>query len=263
MQISLLGSGSRGNSTLIKYDNYAFLIDAGLSRKQIIERLSTHKISPTDLSGIILTHEHIDHIRSAGSLAKKWNLPIWTNRGTIEGGKKFLDGIPEYIEIEVGKSFSICGLRTEPFTVPHDAADPFGLIFTSENGYRIGFATDMGFATRLANEKLKGIQGLVLEFNHDSEMLLNGQYPWTVKQRIKSKLGHLNNEEAGILLKKIGSQELEWIVCAHISKENNSETLIMKNVNEALKNEFKKNTKPQTKVCIATQDKPTELFGFI
>lgn len=263
MQISLLGSGSRGNSTLMKYDNFAFLIDAGLSGKQIIERLSTHNISPTDLSGIIVTHEHIDHIKSAGSLARKWNLPIWTNRGTIENGKKYLDGIPEYNEIEVGKSFTICGLRADPFTVPHDAADPFGLIFTSENGYRIGFATDMGFATRLANEKLGGLQGLVLEFNHDSGMLLNGQYPWKVKQRIKSKLGHLNNEDAGILLQKIGGPELEWIVCAHISKENNSESLIMKNVNKALQKKCEKDIKPQTKVCIASQEKPTELLGFI
>ncbi len=263
MQISLLGSGSRGNSTLMKYNNSAFLIDAGLSGKQITERLSTHKIRPTDLSGIILTHEHIDHIRSAGTLARKWNLPIWTNRGTMDNGKKFLERIPKYIEIQVGEPFPICGLKAEPFTVPHDAADPFGLIFTSENGYRIGLATDMGFATRLANKKLEGLQGIVLEFNHDSQMLLNGQYPWTVKQRIKGKLGHLNNYDAGILLNKIDNQELEWVVCAHISKENNSDSLIMTNVNEALKQKSNQNTKLKTKICIASQEKPTELLGFI
>lgn len=263
MQISLLGSGSRGNSTLIKYDNFAFLIDAGLSGKKIIERLALHKVSPDDLSGIILTHEHIDHIRSAGTLAKKWDLPIWTNRGTIQKGKKFLNGIPKHIEIEVGEPFSICGLRVEPFSIPHDAADPFGLIFTSDNGYRIGLATDMGFATRLANKKLEDLQGIVLEFNHDSQMLLDGQYPWAVKQRIKSKLGHLNNNEAGILLKEVATQGLEWVVCAHISKENNSESLIMSNVNGALNKNYGTNTKHKTKICIASQDEPTELLGFM
>ena len=262
MQISVLGSGSRGNSTLIKNDNSAFLIDAGLSAKQIVKRLSMYKISPNDLSGIIVTHEHIDHIRSAGSLARKWDLPIWTNKGTIETGKNFLNGIPKHIEIEVGEPFPICGLRAEPFSIPHDAADPFGLIFTSDNGYRIGLATDMGFATSLTNKKLEGLQGIVLEFNHDSKMLLNGQYPWVVKQRIKSKLGHLNNNEAGMLLQKIINQGLEWVVCAYISKENNSESLIMSSIKKALGVKNGSSSKQEIKICLASQEQPTELLGF-
>ena len=121
----------------------------------------------------------------------------------------------------------------------------------------------MGFATRLANKKLEDLQGIVLEFNHDSQMLLDGQYPWAVKQRIKSKLGHLNNNEAGILLKEVATQGLEWVVCAHISKENNSESLIMSNVNGALNKNYGTNTKHKTKICIASQDEPTELLGFM
>ena len=255
MEIGILGSGSRGNAVLVRSNDAAFLVDAGLSARQITKRLGTYGIHPQDLMAIVLTHEHIDHIRSAGTLARRWNLPLWTNKATYQASLDTIGKTPAWIEIEVGLPFQIANLQVEPFSTPHDAADPFGLVFIAEDGYRIGIATDMGFATNLARQRLQGLQGLVLEFNHDVEMLINGPYPWPIKQRIRGKLGHLSNEDAAKLLQNIVTADFEWLICAHISKENNENQLLLETARKALSGCGRRN------LLSAAQEEPTPLVG--
>jgi len=234
VEIALLASGSQGNAILVRGSEGAFLIDAGLSARQIAGRLAAFGVSPSELAGLVVTHEHIDHVRGAGALARKWGLPIWTNRATREAGAGLLGPIGRWHEVEIGAPFELAGVRLEPFSVPHDAADPFGLLLENGDGYRVGLATDMGFVTRLVRERMKGVQGLILEFNHELDMLLSGPYPWPLKQRIRGKLGHLSNEDAAGLLAEVAGPDLEWVVCAHISQENNEERIVLERASDAL-----------------------------
>ncbi len=255
MEIGILGSGSRGNAALVRSNGATFLVDAGLSARQITKRLETYGLSPQDLMAIVLTHEHIDHIRSAGTLARRWNLPLWTNKATYTASLETIGETPAWTEIEVGLPFQLGSIKVEPFSTPHDAADPFGMILNAEDGRRVGFATDMGFATNLARQRLQGLQGLVLEFNHDVEMLINGPYPWPIKQRIRGKLGHLSNEEAANLLKNIVTADFEWLICAHISLENNENQLILETARKSLNGHGRRN------LLSASQDEPTPIMG--
>ncbi|MBI4250841.1 MAG: MBL fold metallo-hydrolase [Candidatus Tectomicrobia bacterium] len=254
MEIALLGSGSQGNAVLVRSGGGAFLIDAGLSARQVAERLAAFGVSPGELAGLVVTHEHIDHVRGAGALARKWELPVWTNRATREAGAGLLGPIGRWREVEVGAPFEVAGVKLEPFSVPHDAADPFGLLLQSGDGYRVALATDMGFVTRLVRERVKGVQGLILEFNHELDMLLSGPYPWPLKQRIRGKLGHLSNEDAAGLLAEVAGRDLEWVVCAHISQETTEERNVLERAAAALNG------------CgfapfAARQDRPTPRFG--
>ncbi len=258
MEIGILGSGSRGNAAVVRAGGAAFLVDAGLSARQITKRLEAYGLHPRDLAAIVLTHEHIDHVRGAGTLARRWDLPLWTNKGTYEASLRTIGETPRWIEIEVGLPFHIGGVRLEPFSTPHDAADPFGMILRGEDGRRIGFATDMGFATNLARRRLQGIQGLVLEFNHDVEMLINGPYPWPLKQRIRGKLGHLSNEDAARLLEEVATDEFEWLVCAHVSQENNEDRLLLGVARKALGGNGRGG---ERNLLCAGQDAPTPLIG--
>ncbi len=255
VEIGILGSGSRGNAALVRSSGAAFLVDAGLSARQITKRLEAYGLRPQDLLAIVLTHEHIDHVRSAGTLARRWSLPLWTNKGTYEASLGTIGETPGWKEIEVGLPFHIGGVRVEPFSTPHDAADPFGMILSGEDGRRVGFATDMGFVTNLARQRLRGLQGLVLEFNHDVEMLINGPYPWPIKQRIRGKLGHLSNEDAAGLLRHVATADFEWLVCAHISRENNENGLLTETARKAL------NGHGGGGLLSAGQDEPTPLIG--
>jgi len=262
MEIGLLGSGSGGNSLLVRSEESTLLIDAGLSGKEIATRLNLLGISPSELLGIVLTHEHSDHIRGVGPLARRFGLPVWTNQPTLEAGKDAMGTLPRWVPIEIGVPFEIGDVCLDPFSLPHDAADPFGLTIKSQQGYRVGLATDMGYATQLVRSRLKGLQGLVLEFNHDLSMLLDGPYPWAIKQRIKGKLGHLSNGDAANLLGEIASDDLEWVICAHMSRENNEEEIIVQEARDALNRKSSLLSRPSTaSLFVASQTNPTPLYG--
>ncbi|MEE9274990.1 MAG: MBL fold metallo-hydrolase [bacterium] len=262
MEIGLLGSGSRGNSVLVRSAGSALLIDAGMSAKQITARLDLMGVSPSELLGIVLTHEHSDHIQGVGPLARRWGLPVWTNRATLEAGKDTLGVLPNWVPIEIGVPFEIGDVWLEPLSIPHDAADPFGLILKSSRGYRVGLATDMGFPTQLVRTRLRGLQGLVLEFNHDLPMLMDRPYPWPVKQRIRGKLGHLSNADAAELLGEVASPDLEWVVCAHMSQENNEEEIILKEARGALSGAASLLSRASSVLLhVASQLEPTPIFG--
>ncbi|MDA0999528.1 MAG: MBL fold metallo-hydrolase [bacterium] len=261
MEIALLASGSKGNATLVREGGACFLVDAGISARRIEKHLAELDVLPQELLGIVLTHEHSDHIRSVRTMARRWDIPVWTNRATRAAGAHLLADIPRFHEVEVGVPLRIGPVKLVPFSTPHDAADPFGLILEAEDGYRIGLATDIGFATRLLHEKLMGVNGVVLEFNHDLDMLQDGPYPWHVKQRIRGKLGHLNNEDAGLLLEEIATSDLEWVVCAHISEENNAGGFIRERAMGALLQRAEAHKNGPAALHLASQHAPSPLFG--
>ncbi|MFQ5895565.1 MAG: MBL fold metallo-hydrolase [Nitrospinota bacterium] len=233
MRLRLLASGSAGNSLLVEGPGGSFLVDAGLSARQLERRLAAAGARPSALSGLVLTHEHIDHIRGTGQLARHYGLPIYLAPGTHAACAGLLGDLPEVHHFEPGTPFALAGVRLDPFSVSHDAVEPVGFVLESE-GARVGLATDMGFATRLVGSKCAGLVGLIVEFNHDLERLQRSSYPWHVKQRIRSKLGHLSNPDAASLLAGVKGADLEFVVLAHLSQENNTPELARAEAERAL-----------------------------
>jgi len=220
IRFSVLASGSSGNACYIESDNAKILIDAGLSAREIERRLEQVGVVTASLDAIVITHEHLDHIRGAGPLARRYDLPLYINRKTLESGRRKLGKLPLPVVIETGQTLTIKDIDVETFTKCHDAADPVGIVL-SLNGVRIGLATDLGRSTRLIEDRLKGCHALILEFNHDPLMLEQGPYPLHLKKRIKGRDGHLSNEQAGDLLQAICHDNLKQLVLAHLSEINN------------------------------------------
>ncbi len=220
MKFSILSSGSRGNACYIETGNAGILVDAGLSGIEIERRLASVGGSPENLDAIVVTHEHSDHIKGVGVLARRFNLPVYANSQTLKQGEKSLGKLPSVISIQTGETFKIKHLSLETFTKCHDAVDPMGLVVSS-NGARIGLITDMGKSTRLAEDRLKACTALIMEFNYDPTMLSEGPYPLYLKRRIHSSEGHLSNEQAGKLLETVSHGDLKWVALAHISETNN------------------------------------------
>ncbi|MCF8143122.1 MAG: MBL fold metallo-hydrolase [Deltaproteobacteria bacterium] len=221
LRFSVLASGSGGNACFVETPRARILVDAGLSCREMERRLTAVGVSPSRLDAIVLTHEHLDHIRGAGPMARRYNLPVYINSGTLETGQKTLGKLPQLRMMETGESLFINDLIVETFTKCHDAADPMGIVLSS-NGTRIGLATDLGRSTRLAEERLKGCRALILEFNHDPDMLDVGPYPLYLKRRIKGSDGHLSNRQGGELLRAVSHADLRLVVLAHLSKTNNA-----------------------------------------
>ena len=221
MKFSVLASGSGGNACYVETENARVLIDAGLSCREIERRLEDIGVVPSSLDGLIITHEHTDHIRGAGPLARRFDLPLYITRNTYEIGCIVLGNLPRPVIIQTGQPITINDLCVESFTKCHDAVDPIGLVLFC-NGVKIGLATDLGRSTRLVEYYLKGCQALIIEFNHDPEMLAEGPYPLYIKKRIKGGDGHLSNQQAGDLLKAVADDNLRQVVLAHLSEVNNN-----------------------------------------
>lgn len=225
MRLSLLASGSKGNSLFMETDGCRLLIDAGLSGRETIARLSSIGVDAATLDGILITHEHTDHIRGVGATARRLKLPVLGSARTLQAARHVI-GRVDYIEFEPGTPFVFKGVSIDPFPVTHDACDPVGYRIESGEG-GIGFATDLGIATRLTHDKLKGCRALVLEFNHDERMLQDGPYPWHLKQRIRSRHGHLSNAEGAALLEELLHPGLQGVFLSHLSEVNNDPRLAM------------------------------------
>ena len=226
MRLCLLASGSKGNCLYLETDSCRLLIDAGLSGREAIARLSSIGVDADTLDGILITHEHSDHIRGVGALARRLKIPVLVGSRTHDAARHVFGKI-DLREFDPGTSFTFKGLAIDPFPITHDACDPVGFRIEGSEGC-IGFATDLGIATRLTQEKLKGCRALVLEFNHDEEMLQNGPYPWHLKQRIRSRHGHLSNTEGARLLEELLHPGLEGVFLSHLSEVNNDPALAMK-----------------------------------
>jgi phosphoribosyl 1,2-cyclic phosphodiesterase len=223
VRVCLLASGSKGNSIYVEAGGSKLLIDAGLSAVEILRRLSAIGVDGCELDGILISHEHTDHIRGAGALSRKLKKPILISCQTYRAGHSAI-GKAEVVEFESGVPFVFNETFIDPFPITHDACDPVGFMVECGEG-KFGVATDLGIATRLVREKLKGCVALVLESNHDEEMLANGPYPWHLKQRIKSRHGHLSNLESAELLDEIIHPNLNAVFLAHLSEVNNDPSI--------------------------------------
>ncbi|MGH7885908.1 MAG: MBL fold metallo-hydrolase [Thermodesulfobacteriota bacterium] len=213
MKVCTLASGSSGNSVYLETAYSKILIDAGISLRQIKLRLENIGVNIKELDAVIISHEHTDH-----SLAvSKINVPVYVSTSTTFMWK---DKVQHLREFDSETVFELNDLEITPFSVPHDAIDPVGFTF-NDGTKKLGIATDIGSVTSLVVEKLKDSNILILESNHDTEILLYSNYPWQLKQRIKGRLGHLSNKQSAWLLKKIFHNNLEHIVLAHLSKVNN------------------------------------------
>lgn len=219
MKICSLASGSKGNCLYLETGETRVLIDVGLSLRETLLRMEAVGIDATGVDAVLVSHEHIDHIRSAGAFSRRFKVPVLASHLVCGKADKYLHKTQK-IEFEAGCRFDFRDLSIDPFPITHDACDPVGFILESVEG-RCGSATDLGIVTRLVMEKLRGCRFLNLESNHDVEMLMNGPYPWDLKQRIKSRHGHLSNEESLALLHELAHDGLQALVMAHLSEVNN------------------------------------------
>lgn len=219
MKICSLASGSKGNCLYLEAGDTRVLIDAGLSLRETLLRMEGRAIDACGVHAVLVTHEHIDHIRSAGSFARRYQVPVLVSYATRQAAASYLKKAP-LLEFETGYAFAFRDCMVDPFPVTHDCSDPVGFLVESSEG-RFGSATDLGVVTRLVRDKLQGCRALNLEANHDPEMLLNGPYPWHLKQRIKSRHGHLSNQESLELLHDLAHDGLQALVMAHLSEVNN------------------------------------------
>lgn len=219
--LCMLASGSSGNAIYVSDGDTSILIDAGLSGREIERRLSTCGVKMQSLSGIVVSHEHADHIHGVGILARRHQLPVYISQPTLQAASTRLKTLPKSIHFECGAAFHLNTLLIHPFSVSHDVCDPAGFTISS-NGSKIGIATDLGIATELVKAHLKGCALLVLEANHDPSMLMQGPYPWPLKQRVRGRMGHLSNEASRDLLYEIRSEGLKNVILAHLSETNNT-----------------------------------------
>ncbi len=232
MQVCLLASGSKGNAVFIECGESRILVDAGLSARELTARLEGIGRSPEELHAIVVTHEHGDHCRGVGPLARRHRIPVFMHHAT-RAALPSLGRIDDLREFDAGDAFSVRDLRIETFQTTHDAVAPVGFAIDTSKG-KIGFATDLGIATRLVRERLKGSRLLVLEFNHDEEMLRDGPYPWPLKQRIRGNHGHLSNNAAAELLDALLWEGLEGVFLAHLSETNNTPELALRSAGSVL-----------------------------
>lgn len=232
MKICSLASGSKGNSLYLETGNTRLLIDAGLSLRETLLRMEERGLDPSSVDALLITHEHIDHLRSIGSFARKFKIPVIASHKVCCKAEKYLKKT-QLIEFESGCSVQFRDVSIDPFPVTHDACDPVGFVVESLEGC-YGTATDLGMVTRLVVEKLRGCRALNLESNHDLDMLMNGPYPWELKQRIKSRHGHLSNKESLELLHEVAHAGLEALVMAHLSEVNNHPDHVVRNVDSFL-----------------------------
>jgi phosphoribosyl 1,2-cyclic phosphodiesterase len=254
VQFTILGSGSSGNCAYLETDEARLLIDAGLSARQIRNRLLTIGRTPENLTGILITHEHHDHIQGLSVLATKLNVPIYCNRLTKEAIEQLVEAPVRCSIFSTGASFDVNDVRVDTFSVPHDAYDPVGFLLHTSAG-RIGFLTDLGHATKLVIERVRAANVLVLEANHDLKLLQDDLHrPWSLKQRILSRHGHLSNVAAAEAAEQIVSAELRQLYLGHLSGDCNRPEIALATVTERLHRVSAAHVTVET----ASQDVPCE-----
>jgi len=228
-----LGSGSSGNATVVSFGARQILVDAGLSARELASRLTEVGVDPAALTAILLTHEHHDHARGLERFAVKHKVPVFTAPETLAALNLSPRHLGAWHPFEPGVTFEAYGITVDPFTVPHDAVNPVGFVLEAD-GVKVGIATDLGHATTLVVERLRGCHVLVVEANHDDGMLVRGPYPWALKQRIGGRLGHLSNEEAATLIAASADADCQAVILAHLSENNNTAALARQAVASAL-----------------------------
>ena len=231
MQFSSLGSGSKGNCTVVETAGTTVLIDCGFSMRETEQRLQRLGRELSQVTAILVTHEHGDHVRSVASLSKKYQLPVWSSRGTAKAAK--LEELEHWHCIDIHQKFEVDDFQIQPIPVPHDAKEPCQFVFT-DGDWRLGILTDTGSITPYIEEQYSACDAFILEANHDKAMLENGTYPPSLKHRVAGNYGHLNNEQAKDLLNNIDISKLQYLVASHISDKNNTVALARDTMSEAL-----------------------------
>lgn len=233
MQFHVLASGSTGNSVFIEMEGAKILVDAGISARRIKNALSSIGTNVEELDGILITHEHRDHISGIATLTKKYRLPVYARPAAWDAMYCRAD-IPDECRRNLGDSLDIGTVKIEPFSISHDAADPVGFNFF-QGDFKASVATDLGFVTDGVKKALALSDVIVFESNHDVEMLKSGSYPWHLKKRIMSNRGHLSNYDAGWTLARLERKKRTKVFLAHMSKENNRPEIAERTVSEILK----------------------------
>ncbi len=249
-----LGSGSKGNCTYIEHENTGIFIDQGFSAKNVTERMTSIGLDPLKVNSIILTHEHSDHSKGLGVFGRKYNVPVYLTDNTYSALKPDLLKNVNVNKFTAGQIFNIGSLKVKTFHTPHDAIDPIGIVVSTDK-VRVGIVTDMGDVRQSVVHHLTKLDLLLLESNHDPVMLKNGSYPLKLKQRIKSRVGHLSNQQSIELFNKISNKgELKHLILGHLSEENNDPQIINKL--------FKENGGSDCKysIEIASQEKPGSIY---
>jgi phosphoribosyl 1,2-cyclic phosphodiesterase len=245
MRFALLGSGSEGNALVVQVGQSHVLLDCGFSLSETQLRLARLGLQAGQLDGIVVTHEHGDHISGVARLARKFNLPVWLTHGTLRTQNAAFAEL-SITEINPHLPFAIGDVQVQPYPVPHDAAEPVQFVF-SDGVRRLGVLTDAGSATPHIEATLNGCHALVLECNHDARMLAEGDYHYSLKQRVGGRYGHLNNADAAALLKSLDISRLQHIVAAHLSRKNNAVELAVAALSGVL-------CWPPEQVAVATQE---------
>ncbi|MBP2645236.1 MAG: fold metallo-hydrolase [Firmicutes bacterium] len=235
MQVNVLASGSRGNATLISLGGVKLLVDAGISTRRIKTELDKVGVNIGDLDGVLITHEHRDHISGLSTLTRKYGVPVYARPAAWEAilnDSKTCD-VPTACQRELTSSLDIGGVKIEPFDISHDAVEPVGFRLYHKHT-KCAFATDLGFVTDSVKKALSLSDVIILEANHDVDMLNQGSYPWFLKKRILSNKGHLANTDAGWTLARLQQKKNCHVFLAHLSQENNRPEVAEKTVSDIL-----------------------------
>jgi phosphoribosyl 1,2-cyclic phosphodiesterase len=291
MRMTVLASGSKGNSTLVASSRTRILVDAGLSCRELLKRMQMANEDPAALDALLITHEHQDHVQGVAVLARKLGVPVYFTQATHRAWMRWMMpqkrltyaawlalrqqppaaeeapvekipaekaedpcNLPGVEYFSAGSGFSIGDIVVTPFTIPHDAADPVGFVFEAD-GVRMAIATDLGYMPPNVKMAIRNCDVLMLESNHDLEMLRDGPYPWSVKQRVMSRVGHLSNEAASDFLEKNYDGNASYVVLAHLSESNNLPELARVTAERALRDRM---SLLANKLLLAQQDSPLE-----
>jgi len=289
MRMTVLASGSKGNSTLVASSRTRILVDAGLSCRELMKRMQMANEDPAAIDALLITHEHQDHVQGVAVLARKLGVPVYFTQATHRAWMRWMmpqkrltyaawlalrqqpPGVEEVEKASVeraedpcslpgveyfsaGSGFSIGDIVVTPFTIPHDAADPVGFVFEAD-GVRMAIATDLGYMPPNVKMAIRNCDVLMLESNHDLEMLRDGPYPWSVKQRVMSRVGHLSNEATSDFLEKNYDGNASYVVLAHLSESNNLPELARVTAERALRDRM---SLLANKLLLAQQDGPLE-----
>ncbi|HOY70731.1 MAG TPA: MBL fold metallo-hydrolase [Methylotenera sp.] len=235
MRFASLGSGSAGNALVVEVQQTRLMLDCGFSTKETLTRLARLKLAPDDITGIIVTHEHDDHAGGVFKFAAKYQIPVWLTYGTLKMAQRYS---PNRHDLQLNVidshcSFDIQEIQINPFPVPHDAREPMQCLF-SDGKSQLGVLTDVGHSTPHIESQLSGCHALVLECNHDANMLQTGPYSWPLKRRVGGDLGHLENAASADLLARLDNSRLQHIIAAHLSEKNNTPALAKGALSRAL-----------------------------
>jgi len=222
LQVAVLGSGSRGNATLVRSGKTCLMVDCGFSVKETEARLARLDCPADSISALLVTHEHSDHSKGVGAFSRKYKIPVWMTRGTATSAR--FGKLSEFTRLNAEQSFAVGDLQVQSYPVPHDAREPCQYCFTDGNK-RLAILTDAGSTTAHMEQLISRCDALMLECNHDRDMLWEGEYPQHLKERVAGRFGHLSNHQAAEFLNRIDTSMLNQLVAMHLSEKNNTQAL--------------------------------------